>query len=44
MSGPRPTILGEAEETSRSLIAEAGAEISRALGYVADDAPVASGR
>jgi DNA-binding IclR family transcriptional regulator len=43
MSGPRPTILGDAEESSRRLIAEAGAEISRSLGYVASEAAVGSG-
>ena len=37
MSGPRPTILGDAEKSSRRLIAEAGAEISRSLGHVAAD-------
>jgi len=39
MSGPRPTILGEAEESSRRLIASAGAEISRALGHVRSPVP-----
>lgn len=37
MSGSRPTILGAAEETSRRLIAGAGADVSRALGHVAAD-------
>jgi DNA-binding IclR family transcriptional regulator len=37
MSGPRPTILGENVEASRKLIQEGALEISRALGYAADE-------
>lgn len=33
MSGPKPTILGDAEKASRSRIVGGAAEISRALGY-----------
>ena len=42
LSGPRPTILGDVEATSRRLIVDAAAQISRALGHVAHRAPVGS--
>jgi DNA-binding IclR family transcriptional regulator len=39
MSGPQPAILGDNAEASCALVANAAADISRALGYVGDPIP-----
>jgi DNA-binding IclR family transcriptional regulator len=44
MSGPRPSILGENVEASRDLITEGALEVSRALGFAADELALAEAR
>ena len=41
MSGPRPSILGENVDASRDLITEGALEVSRALGFAADELALA---
>lgn len=41
MSGPRPSILGAKVEASRDLITEGALEVSRALGFAADELALA---